>query len=319
MPDRKPVAGIDLGGTNVQIGVVDSELKIIGRAKRKTRADEGAERVIDRLVEGVEEACRAAGIEMGALGGIGIGAPGAIDPQRGLVREAVNLRWTNLPLRDILAQRTGVAVLVDNDVNAAVYGENCLGAGENARDLLGVWIGTGIGGGLILSGELYYGSFFTAGEIGHTTLFPGNPPGTSTLEQNTSRLSIVERIIRLIRANRPSIVPALVNGNLGDVKSKTIAKAYQAGDELTREVVDNAADLLGIAIANTVTILSLGRVVLGGGLTEAMGEALVDKVAASVRARVFPERCRQVQIVGTRLEDDAGLLGAALLARARLG
>jgi glucokinase len=314
MATGKPVVGIDLGGTNMQIGVVNPDFSIRSRAKRKTKAAEGLDAVVQRIVEGVEEACQGANLQTKDLAAVGIGAPGAIDPRQGLVLEAVNLRWTNVPLCDLLSQKLGVPVILDNDVNAAIYGENRLGAGENARDLLGVWIGTGIGGGLILNGQLYYGTFFTAGEIGHTTLVPNNPPGSRSLEHNTSRSAIVERLIRLIRANRPSIIPSLVDGNLSDVKSKTIAKAYNAGDELTIEVVDSAADLLGIAIANTVTLLSLGRVVVGGGLTEALGESLVEKIRHAVRTRVFPDVCRKVEVVGTRLEDDAGVLGAALLA-----
>jgi len=292
---------------------------VLGRAKRKSKPEEGRDALIGRIVEGVQEACEEARVKLSDVAGVGIGAPGAIDPDTGTVIEAVNLRWDNVPLADLLGRKLGKPVFVDNDVNVAVYGENKLGAGENARDLLGVWLGTGIGGGLILNGKLYYGSFFTAGEIGHTILFPGNAPGARSLEQNCSRTSIVERIIKLIRSNHKSVIPSLVDGDLSEVKSKTVAKAYEMGDELTVDVVDNAAELVGVSIAGVVTLLSLGRVVLGGGLTEALGDALVDKVKKSVRAHVFPDKCRAVKVVGTKLLDDAGVLGAALLAGERLG
>ncbi len=319
MGDSNSVVGIDLGGTNVQIGVVSDGRKVFGRAKRKSKPEEGRDALIGRIVEGVEEACKEAKVKPSELIGVGIGAPGAIDPDTGTVIEAVNLRWDNVPLADILGKKLGKPVVVDNDVNVAVYGENKLGAGENARDLLGVWLGTGIGGGLILNGKLYYGSFYTAGEIGHTVLFPGNPPGSRSLEQNCSRTSVVERIIKLIKSNHKSVIPSLVDGDLSEVKSKTVAKAYEMGDELTVEVVDNAAELVGVSIAGVVTLLSLGRVVLGGGLTEALGDALVDKVKKSVKAHVFPDKCRAVKVVGTKLLDDAGVLGAALIAFERLG
>lgn len=319
MPPTKPVVGIDLGGTNVQIGIVGPEHKVIGAAKRKTKPDEGRDAVLARIADGIEEACTQAKTRIGELAGVGIGAPGAIDPATGTVLEAVNLRWNDVPLAKLMGDRLRLPVFVDNDVNVAVYGENKLGAGENARDLLGVWLGTGIGGGLILNGQLYYGTFFTSGEIGHTVLFPGNPPGSRSLEQNCSRTSVVERLVKLIRANRKSVIPSLVDGDLEEVKSKTVAKAYQMGDELTMQVVDNAADLVGIAIANVVTLLSIGRVVLGGGLTEAMGDPLVDRVKKSVRANVFPDKCKQVKVVGTKLLDEAGVLGAALIAYERLG
>lgn len=318
MPNGKPFVGIDLGGTNMQVGVVNGSDKAISRIKKKTKADEGRDIVIDRIVRAIEEACAGAKLTVAQLGGVGIGAPGAVDSSQGVVLEAVNLRWDDVPLAKILRQKLGVPVYLDNDVNVAVYGENELGAGNHARDLLGVWAGTGIGGGLILNGELYYGGFLTAGEIGHVVLFPNNPSGWRSLEHACARTAVVERILRLIRANRKSIVLDLADGDPAKVKSETIARAYEKGDALTVEVVDQAADLLGVAIASVVTLLSLPRVVLGGGLTEALGRPFVDRVQRSCRASVFPDRCRKVEVVASKLEDQAGLLGAALLARKHL-
>ncbi len=319
MPNSGPVVGIDLGGTNMQIGVVSRDAKVLARAKRKTKADEGQDAVITRVVEGIGEACSEAGLRVSDLSAVGFGVAAAVDPAKGLVLDAVNLRWNDVPLADLMQKRLGRPVVVDNDVNVAVYGENKLGAGENARDLLGVWVGTGIGGGLILDGRLFYGHFMTAGEIGHMIAMPGNQPGTRSLEHNCSRTSVVERLVRLIRSNRKSVIPELVNGDLDDVKSKVVAKAYQMGDELTVEVVDEAADLLGMCIAGVVTLLALPRVVLGGGLTEALGEPFVDRVKKATRRFVFPDRCRAVKVVETKLKDDAGVLGAALLAMDKTG
>jgi glucokinase len=317
MPNTRPIVGIDLGGTNMQVGVV-SGAELLGKAKKKTRADEGRDAVLDRIAQGIAEACTEARLKPSDLAAVGIGAPGAIDPAEGLVLEAVNLRWDNVPLAAILKDRLGVPVFVDNDVNAAVYGENRLGAGDNSRDLLGVWVGTGIGGGLILNGSLYYGACGTAGEIGHMIAMPGSQPGNRSLEQNCSRTSVVDRIVRLIRSNRKSIIPTLTDGDLDDIKSRVIARAYEAGDALTIEVVDAAADLLGTCVAGVVTLLSLNRVVLGGGLTEALGEPFVDKVKKAARRHAFPERCTSVKVVMTRLFDEAGILGAALIAAERL-
>lgn len=304
----------------MQIAIVDRDGKIISRAKRKTKVDDGGrDGIIQRIVDAIEEAATAAKLKASDIAAIGIGAPGAVDPKAGVVVEAVNLRWNDVNLADLLKKRTGLTTFVDNDVNVAVYGENRLGAGENSPDLLGLWIGTGIGGGLILSGKLYYGTFLTAGEIGHTVLLPGSPPGSRSLENNCSRTAVADRLVKLIRANRKSVIPSLVDNDLEEIKSKTIAKAYQMGDALTMEVVDNAADMVGIAVANVVTLLSIGRVVLGGGLTEAIGEPLVDRVKKSARQYIFPEKARAVKIVGTKLLDDAGAIGAALIAMERLG
>lgn len=315
MPSKKPIVGVDLGGTNIQIGIVSPERKLLARSKRKTKPDEGRDAVIGRIVDGIGEACAECKVKPSDLAAVGIGAPGVIAPDAGTVVEAVNLRWNDVPLAALVSKKTGVPTVVDNDVNAAVYGENLVGAGENARDLLGVWIGTGIGGGLILSGELYRGHFLSAGEIGHTILFPGHPIGNRSLENFCSRTSVVERIERLIRQNHASVITELVGGDLSEVRSKTVAKACEMGDELTLRVVAETAELLGFAIASVVTLLSLPRVVLGGGLTEALGDRLVENVKKVVRANVFPEKAgRQVKVVGTKLCDDAGVLGAALLA-----
>jgi len=274
--------------------------------------------VIARLVDGIAEACASSKLSPADLAAVGIGAPGAIDPNEGMVLEAVNLRWDNVPLAKILKDRLGVPVFLDNDVNAAVYGENRCGAGQNSRDLLGVWAGTGIGGGLILNGSLYYGTNWTAGEIGHMVAMPGNQPGTRSLEQNCSRTSVVDRLTDLIQSNHKSIIPSLVDGDLSQMKSKVIARAYESADELTLEVVNSSAELLGTHIAGVVTLLSLGRVVVGGGLTEALGQPFMDLVKKSARRHAFPERCRQVKVVMMQLMDEAGIIGSALIAAERL-
>jgi glucokinase len=321
-----PVVGIDLGGTNLQVGVVDSSNAIIGRSKRKTKAEKGPQFVLDRIAQAVHEACEEAGCTPADLSAIGIGAPGAIDFATGTVLEAPNLRWNDVPLAAELSTRcAGVRVLVNNDVNVAIYGENRLGAGKNAENVLGVWCGTGVGGGLILGGKLYHGGFGTAGEIGQTLLFPTAPLTHRLLEDVCSRTAVVRRIVTLIEKNHPSILPDLAAARdkekgrsatpLRRVGSSVVAQAYEQGDKLTQDVVHEAADLLGRAISNVVTLLALPDVVLGGGLTEALGQHWVDHVAASCREHVFPKEAAKVRFVATELEDRAGLLGAALLAR----
>lgn len=319
MPDPKLFAGIDLGGTNIQVGVLNEEAKVLGRAKKKTKASEGADAVIARLVDGVRSACDEAGVDLRQLAGLGIGAPGAIQPETGTVIEAGNLGWKDVPLKEVLESKLGLPVVLDNDVNCAVYGEFRAGAAQNARDIFGVWVGTGIGGGLILDRKLFYGHFFTAGEFGHVIIFPAALPGNRTVEQNCSRTSIAERIVRLATTGRRSVVTEMLDPDSERLKSKAIAKAYAQNDELVREVVDTAADLLGTAIAGVVSLLSLEMIVIGGGLTEAIGDPFVDRVRDAVRRHVFPEKCKEVQVVGTKLLDDAGVIGAGLIAKDRLG
>jgi len=320
MGSSSPVAGIDLGGTNIQVGIVAHDVErvgasagILGRAKKKTKAELGVAGVIERIAQATETACEQAGIRVADLGVVGIGAPGVIDHPTDTVVEAVNLRWSNVPLGRMLSDRLEVAVCVDNDVNVAVLGECRLGSGLGARNLLGVWVGTGIGGALVFDGKLHYGAYGSAGEIGHMLAMPFNQPGGRSLEHNCSRSAIADRLARLVRANRDSILPELVGGRLDKIRSSAIAQAYQQNDELTRDVIDRSAELLGIFIGGIITLLSIERVVLGGGLVEALGDPYVNGVTTAARKVIFPDRAKAASIVGSKLSDDAGVLGAAIL------
>ncbi len=295
------VVGVDLGGTNAQFGVVDAAHAIVGRSAAKTEAVRGVDHVLDVIDRGIAAACVAAGIDVAEVAAVGIAAAGAIDIPRGVVLSAPNLGWTDVPLRDMVAARTGRPVVLDNDVNGAVWAEHRLGPAGGRGDAVGVWVGTGVGGGLILGGRLHYGAFCTAGEFGHTVLLPDAPRGRRTVEDNCSRTAF-----------RVFIAEA---GGPADMNTAAIAAAYAAGDPVVARVVNRGADLLGVAVGSLITMLALDRVILGGGITEALGAPYVDRIRASFDATVFPDRCRACRIDVTRLEADAGLLGAAMLAR----
>jgi glucokinase len=340
---HRPIVGIDLGGTNINVGIVDHTLKVLpgSRVNKKTQAAQGVNTVLDRIASAVREALDGAGLTPRGVSSIGIAAAGAVDSERGVVLKGGNLGFVNVALAAQLKRRLGVRVLVENDVNAAVYGEwvHPRGAIQGVADALGVWIGTGVGGGLIFSGKLYSGGFFTAGEIGHTPLVLGAPMGRRSLEQNCSRTAISDRLLALIASGHESILKSMVDDekkalldkarkDLKDkgkltwqfesnkiLRSRSISEAYKRGDALTHLVVHEAAELLGTAVAGAVTLLSLPHVVLGGGFTEALGEPWVRAVRNAARAQVFPHELRKVEIVGTKLKDQAGVIGAALLAR----
>ena len=324
-PKDQVVVGVDLGGTNMQIGVVDAEGRIIGRCKRKTKAHEGRDTVIKRLVEGVWRAMDDAKAPRERLFGVGVGAPSAVDFDRGVVIKAGNLGWEDLPLRDILAKElakdagnrgSALRVALDNDVNVAAWGEVQLGAARGRGNVLAVWVGTGVGAGLVLDGKLWRGPRHTAGEIGHVILFPGGQPGFMTVEDVCSRTGIVNALKRLLPMYPDSALHKLIAekaDETGSIGSSTIARAYERDDELTRRVVDKSAEFLGISIANIVTMLSIDCVVLGGGVTEALGGAYVARVAKSFERAVFPSVLRKTDIVASSLNDDAGVFGAAML------
>jgi len=313
-----PSIGVDLGGTNISAGVVNHKNDVIGRAKNKTKAEEGPDTVIKRILKTVDEACEDAGVQRSDAAALGIGAPGAIDIEKGLVINAVNLRWTNLPLADILAKELSVPVVVDNDVNVGAWGEFRAGAGKDFDDLLAVFVGTGIGGGLVLGGRLYHGACHTAGEIGHTVLLTGGVRGRRTLENCASRTASVNLLRELMLANHDSALYEIVDGDLDSIRSKSLAKAVKADDPLVLEVMKDSAVFVGVAIANVVTLLSLPCVVLGGGVTEALEGRYVGWVRESFEEHVFPSELKSCKVLASELGDDAGIVGAALLAAERV-
>lgn len=300
-----PVIGIDLGGTHMQVGVVHPDGRLLGRSACHTEAQGGFDAVIATIAAQCHAACDEAGIPIGSVAAAGLAAPGAADAGRGIVLNAPNLGWDDAPAADALVAALGRPVVLDNDVNAAALAEAKLGAGRGFDDMLAVWIGTGIGGGLVFGGRVFHGPRFTAGEIGHVIFDPNGAEGRRKLEHLASRTAISRDI-----AERA--------GHGKTLTSREIAGAYDAADPVVREVVDAAARLIGIAVANAATLLSLHRVVLGGGLVESLGSVLCPAVQAAAREHVFPEELRGIDVVPTALGPDAGLLGAAMLARQRL-
>lgn len=299
-----PSIGVDLGATHFHVGLVSCAGVVLARNFGLTRREDDPARIIERLAACVRATCADAGVRPDAVSGVGIGAPGSIDFARGVVLEAPNLGWKGVPLAPMLAACLGgVRTVIDNDVNCAVLGENTLGAGANAKDALGVWVGTGVGGGIVLDHEVYRGPLGTAGEIGRTVLFPDAPPGARLMEEHCSRAGVARTVAR---ARSLSDEPA----------ADEIARWYAQGDAEVVAIVDRAADLLGVSIANTLSIMSIPLVLLGGGLAEAMGEPYRARIERAVRADVFPGRpLGDAEVRLTTLRENAGLLGAAMLAR----
>ena len=311
--------GIDLGGTNIKTAVVDEDGVVHGHAQSKTKAEEGLNAVMDRIAALCREAAQDAKKDWSDILGAGIGAPGPVNPKKGILTGAVNLGWGEVPLTDILKKKLGMPVLADNDVRVGAWGEYQVGAGRRADNMLAVFCGTGVGGALILDGDLHYGHTFSAGEIGHTVVQAFAPVGQRTLEELASRGAIARRLIEMLKASHPSILPKLVDGKLDDIRSKVIARALKQNDPLTCAVVDDAAKALGVAIANAVTLVPVPVVVLGGGLAEALGDDLLKRVCAAFTASVFPpESASGTKLLIGKLGDDAGPIGAALLAAEKL-
>ena len=319
MSSEAPYIGLDLGGTNIQCGVV-IDGKVEARDSTKTKSAEGAEAVIKRIVKLCEQVVEKADLKKSDIAGLGIGAPGAVDPNTGTVIKAVNLDWEDYPLADVLGEEFKWPITVDNDVNVAAWGEYRAGAARKLKkvdSLLAVWCGTGIGGGLILNDKLFHGARFTAGEIGHTILRSGAGRGRRTVEDLAGRKNLVAMLTKLMQTGHSSAINDIVDGDFTRIRSKALAAALDEDDPLVTELLQHAATAVGHAIASTVTLLSLPVVVLGGGVTEALGKRWAGWVQDAFEDAVFPQVLRDTQLLIGELEDDAGVVGSALLAKER--
>jgi glucokinase len=308
--------GLDLGGTKV-FGVVLQGDEVAAEAKRKTPLEGGPEAVVETLAGVVDDLGGATGVE-----GIGIGAPGAIDEAAGVVRDAPNLPGFDgeVPLAGMLADRVGVpaqAVRIGNDVSVAVLAEHRLGAGQGVDDMLGVWCGTGVGGGLVLGGTLRRGPTGVAGEIGHTVVKIGGRRcrcgKRGHLEAYAGR-GAMEAIAREQAANGHKTALVRIAGDKR-MTSGVFAKALAEDDEVAVELIDGAVEALGAAVASAVTLVDVGLVVIGGGLGDKLGQPFCDRIKAAAAAEVFPG-VRGFDVVPCAFPDRSGAIGAALLARA---
>lgn len=317
------VIGVDMGGTKILAAVVNAEGRILADAKIPTKADKRATVVIDRIASCIQKAMDKSRVDPRSIQAVGIGAPGPLDPGTGVVIFAPNLGWKDVPLKAELETRTGIHTFVDNDVNVGTLGEHTFGAGQNVQNLVGIFVGTGIGGGIIMQGELFHGASKTAGEIGHIIVKAGGPRcGCGTrgcLEALASRTAMTKQFQKaILKKGKKSILSELTGGDLGLIRSGTLAKAIQRKDKLTLKVLKRATKYLGVGIGSIVNFLNPEMIVLGGGVVEALDDTFLDNIRAAVEKYALPNTLNGVQIVRAKLGDDAGILGAAALARQRL-
>jgi glucokinase len=325
--DSEPLAGdgyvgaVDLGGTKILAAVVGPDGQVISRSKKSVGKNHAPTAVIDRIAECVRDAARGAGIQPGEVRAVAIGAPGPVVPGEGIVTVAVNLDWHDVPLRAELERRLGVPVVVDNDVRVAVLGEHAVGAGRGTRNLVGIWPGTGIGGGVILDGQILTGVNNAAGEIGHMTIKAGGPRcacgARGHLESLASRSAVTRDIAQRVKKGQKTALTQIVGGDVANATSSDLADAYRQGDKLVIKVANRAAKYLAIGIASVANVLNPEMVILGGGLTEALGEPFVHQVQKELEGRPMLAATQSLKVVKSELGDDAGVVGAALLARRR--
>ncbi len=313
------VVGVDLGGTNIVTGALPSDgARTYGVRSVPTEVGLGAEAVVDRIVAQIEatiaDTMEEAGVTRKAFAGVGLGAPGPLDRERGLVIVAPNLGWRDFPLRDRVSERLGLPAAIDNDANCATVGEWWLGAARGGRDVVGLTIGTGIGGGLIVDGRLFHGASDVAGEIGHTTIDLNGRHckcgNYGCLEAYASGPAIATRAREaLVREESESLMPQLVDGDLERLTAATVYDAARQGDPVAAEIVRDTGRYLGTGVANLLNIFNPDVVVVAGGVTAA-GERLFAPLRAEVRRRAFAPAVEAVRIVPGELPGTAGVVGA---------
>jgi glucokinase len=325
MPPERYIIGVDLGGTNIVAGAMpyDGSAELAMRSL-PTRSEEGTESVLARIAEMVEDVIRQTTAETGAQRedflGIGIGAPGPLNRARGVVIFTPNLGWRDVPLRDEIAKRTGLPATLDNDANCATLGEWWCGAAKGHRNVMGLTIGTGIGGGLILEGRLYHGSSDVAGEIGHTTIDANGRlckcGNYGCLEAYASGTAIANRAAEALARDGASRILELVEGQTDRITAQTVYEAARAEDALALEIVHDTARFLGIGISNLLNVFNPDVVVIAGGVTQA-GDALFEPLRAEVRRRAFRPAVEACEIVPGALPLSAGVVGAVATFRAQ--
>jgi glucokinase len=308
--------GVDLGGTKMLLGVLDGDSRTVWES-RENSAGEGESELVELLVREVEEARSArAGVEA-----IGMGIPATIDHEKGLAVAAVNLPIEDLPIRDIVRERTGLPTFVDNDANVAALAEHLLGAARGTENAVMLTIGTGIGGGLILGGEIYRGSTGAGAELGHMAIqmdgpgCQGNCPNRGCVEAFASGTAL-GREGRAAAESKPDSALGQLLADGKEVDGRAVTVAAQEGDETAIEVFDLVGSRLGVALAGFANIFEPEVIVVGGGVMAA-GDLLLDPARRELEARALRPMNR-TPVVAAELGEDAGMIGAAAMARIEL-
>ena len=323
MPDNteknEHVVGVDFGGTKILAGVFDGKFDCIGRARVSTKADRGADEVIGRIARCVREAVDECDLDLKQISAIGIGAPGAVDSESGRVIFAPNLGWNDVPLKKELEKQLDAHVFLENDCNVCTLGVYEVELKSKPRDVIGIFLGTGIGGGLIVEGQLYSGFNRTAGEIGHMVLEVGGPKcgcgNKGCFEALASRTAIFRRIKEAVKEGQKTILTEMLGPDLEDLRSGDLRKAIKRGDKFVEHIIEEAAEYTGIAVANLINLFNPEVVVIGGGLMEQLEDEMLAIIIETALDYAMPGTAKGIDIIATRLGDDAGITGAAVLAR----
>lgn len=309
--------GVDLGGTNIATGVIDENYKIIGRGKVKTRAPRPAEAIFDSIKEAVDMAVVNAGISYDEIISVGIGTPGSVNKDTGAIEFSNNLKFHNVPAKEMLEERLKKPVYLENDANAAALGEAVAGSGHGVKNFVAITLGTGVGSGIVIDGKIYRGSNFCGGEMGHMVInvdgIPCNCGRKGCWEKYASATALVSQAVEAMHSHKDSLLWQTCDGDLNKVDGRSIFEALDLGDKTAKDVIDRYLYYVSIGIANVVNALQPETVCVGGGIS-GQGEKILQPIRDIVKAErysVYAEK--QANIVPALLGNDAGIIGAALL------
>ncbi len=313
------VVGVDLGGTKILAGVFTPQGKCLARNKASTKSQRGPDAVIERIAHCITDAVDECDLKINQIRGIGIGAPGAVDPEKGQVIFAPNLGWEDIPLKKDLEKLLDIPVFTENDGNVCALGVHAQELGSKPRHMVGIFIGTGIGAGIIIDGKLYSGFNRTAGEIGHMILEVGGPKcgcgNRGCFEALAGRQALFRKIQTAVKEGQDTVLTTLLGENLEDMRSGDLRKAIRRGDKFVERVVEEAAEYIGIAVANITNLLNPEVVVLGGGVIDALEDEMMAIIVETAHDNALSGTDKGIEIRASKLGDDAGIVGAAELAR----
>ncbi len=308
--------GIDLGGTNIVAGLVDENYNVIAKGKVKTNSPRPAEEIADDMARACFMACENAGVSIKDVIACGVGSPGAINPVDGVVVYANNLKFDNVPLAQMLKDRTGVDFYIENDANAAAYGEFLAGSGRGVDSCVAVTLGTGVGGGIIIDGKLFSGSNYAGGELGHTVICIDGEPCScgrkGCWEAYASATALIRQTKAKMQENTDSVMWELANGNPDNVNGKIAFDGMRKGDKAAIEVVEQYEKYVAVGLANIINVFQPQKICIGGGISNEK-ETLVNPIKEFVNKEIYTTMGKPCEILPAELGNDAGIIGAASL------
>ena len=309
--------GIDLGGTNIVAGVVDENYKILATAKRKTNCPRPAEEIIEDMAVAALEAIKSAGLEVSDIEVAGVGSPGSVDAEKGIIGYANNLDFLNLPMAEMLKERVGLDFYLENDANAAAYGEFIAGAGVGSKNFIMITLGTGVGGGIIINGRIYSGFNNAGGELGHTVISIDGEMCTcgrqGCWEAYASATALIRQTKQAMIKYPDSIMWQLCDNNIQAVNGITAFDAMRKGDRAAKQVIDKYIEYIAVGIANNINIFQPEIICIGGGISKE-GNNLIEPVKKFVEGDNYARSVtNKTKIVTAKLGNDAGIIGAAYI------